>query len=89
MGLAGLQILSDREASAIRGLGFEPGSHLAGFESYQLSKTEFQEHVAEFRARIEIHTFAGAARFKNSIENFHEHVTKFHDKVSHFKHKIH
>jgi hypothetical protein len=89
MGLAGLQILSDREASAIRGHGFEPGSHLAGFESYQLSKFEFQEHVAEFRDRIKHHTFAGAVRFKTSIDGFHGHVTKFHDKVSRFKLKIH
>ncbi len=89
MGLAGLQILSDREATAIRGHGFEPGSHLAGFENYQLSKVEFQEHVAEFRDRIKNHTFAGTVRFKNSIDDFHEHVTKFHDKVSRFKLKIH
>ena len=89
MGLTGLQILSDREASAIRGLGFEPGPHLAGFESYQLSKAKFKEHVAEFRERIKNHTFAGKARFKNSIEKFHKHVKKLHDKVKHFKHKIH
>jgi hypothetical protein len=89
MGLAGLQILSDREASAIRGFGFEPGSHLAGFEHYQLSKTEFKERVAKFRERIKNHSFKGSARFKDSIEDFHDRVRKFHDKVAHFKHKIH
>jgi hypothetical protein len=89
MGLDGLEILSDQEATAIRGFGFDSGSHLAGFESYQLSKTEFQEHVAEFRARIKSHTFKGAARFKGSIEDFGKHVQKFHEKVTHFKHKIH
>jgi hypothetical protein len=89
MGLADLQILTDREASAIRGFGFDPGSHLAGFEHYQLSKTEFKERVAEFRDRIKNHTFKGAVRFKDSIDDFHDHVRKFHDKVAHFKHKIH
>jgi hypothetical protein len=89
MRLSGLQILSDHEASAIRGHGFEPGSHLAGFQHYQQSKAKFKEHVAEFRERIKNHTFAGKARFKNSIEKFHKHVKKLHDKVKHFKHKIH
>jgi hypothetical protein len=89
MGLRGLHVLSDHEASAIRGFGFEPGSHLAGFEGYQLSKIEFQEHVAEFRERIKHHTFRGAARFKGSIEDFGKQVQKFHDKVAHFKHKVH
>jgi hypothetical protein len=89
MGLSGLVILSDREASVIRGLGFEPGSHLAGFESYQQSKADFKETVAEFRERIKHHTFAGTAGFKKSQENFHRHVQRFHEAVKEFKHKIH
>jgi hypothetical protein len=89
MGLARLQILSDREASTIRGRGFEPGSQLAGFESYQQSKAEFKDHVADFRERIKEHTFAGTATFKKSKENFQKHVKKFRDAVCDFKHKVH
>jgi hypothetical protein len=89
MGLGKLQVLSDREASVIRGRGFEPGSQLAGFESYQQSIADFKEHVADFRERIKGHTFAGTERFKKSKDNFQKHVTKFRDAVCDFKHKVH
>ena len=89
MGLAQLQLLSDTDALAIRGRGFEPGSHLVGFEHFQQSKAEFHEHVADFRDRIDGHTFAGAAGFKEAKRDFHKHVKKFHDAVRDFRHKIH
>jgi hypothetical protein len=89
MGLAGLQVLTDAQAAAIRGRGFEPGSQLDGFEHYQQSKIEFKERVAEFRHRIKHHTFAGKEGFQESIVIFHHHVKKFHEAVKAFKHKIH
>ena len=89
MGLADLQILSDGEASAIRGRGFEPGSHLAGFESYELSKLEFQARVGEFRERIKSRSHKGAPGFASSKQRFEGHVTKFHDAVQIFRHKTH
>jgi hypothetical protein len=89
MGLAGLQTISDSEALAIRGRGFDPSTALAGFESYEQSKVEFQTRVAEFRARIENHSFRGAARFANSKENFRKHVTSFQGAANRFKQKIH
>jgi hypothetical protein len=80
MGLGGLQVMSDVDASAVRGSGFD-ASDLDGFEHYRQSIVNFREHVADFQDRIDGHVFKGKARFEKSKENFHKHVMKFHQAV--------
>ena len=77
MGLGGLQVMSDVDASAVRGSGFDPGDFLNGFEHYRQSIDNFHERVADFQDRIDDHVFKGKAGFEKSKENFHKHVMKF------------
>ena len=93
MGLAGMTIMTDAEASAIRGSGFKP-TDLNGFADYQQSINEFHEHVADFRervaafqGRIERHIHKGKDGLKKSKENFHKNMKKFHRGTKKFRHK--
>jgi hypothetical protein len=89
MGLTDLRPLSDEEAASVRGMGFDPGSQLAGFASYEQSKAAFHERVGEFRSRLQSHSYRGAADFTASQLDYHRQVQSFHDAVGQFRHKIH
>ena len=89
MGLGELKFLTDQQASTIRGRGFKSGDILDGFEHFEASKAAFAEHVAEFRDRIEDHTFAGAAKFAKWKDGFAKDVAKYHAKVGAFQQRIH
>ena len=53
IGLGSLRIISDTEAQAIRGAGFNPAKLLSGFAHYEQSKLEFQQRVQAFQVRID------------------------------------
>ena len=81
MGLGSLQVISDAEAQAIRGAGFNPAKLLSGFAHYEQSKLEFRQRVQEFQERFDGRIFKGAASFQQHNANFQTNVNQFRAKV--------
>jgi hypothetical protein len=72
MGLSGLQILSDSDAMAVRGAGFD------GFATLHSSIKMFHRSVKEFhKAKKDFH---------KQVKDFHKMVKKFDRKISKMKH---
>jgi len=54
MGLAGMQVMSDEEATSVRGMGFDGASQFhAAFADFQKQVTAFEKQVQDFRHDIE------------------------------------
>jgi hypothetical protein len=81
MGLGSLRVISDVEAQAIRGAGFNPAEFLNGFAHYEQSKAEFRARVKAFQDRIDAHFFKNTASFQKHKAEFQSRVVKFRSKI--------